>query len=53
MDSNRSGRRRFLEKGVALVGLVAGRAVSASGQEGASEFRNPGPYGDRSRFVTS
>lgn len=53
MDSKRSGRRRFLEQGVGLVGLVVGRAASASGQEAASEFRNPGPYGERSRFVTS
>src|SRR6185436_7722051 len=53
MNSIRSGRRRFLEQGAALAGLALGRAAAASGQEAASEFRNPGPYGERSRFVTS
>ena len=57
MDSNRSGRRRFLEQGAALAGLVVGAALPASGQEGGAprEVRpkNPGPYGERSHFVTS
>src|SRR4029077_1735210 len=58
MDSNRSGRRRFLEQGAALAGLAVGAGLPASAQEGASAAREvkpkgPYPYGERSRFVTA
>src|ERR1700692_769003 len=57
MDSNQSGRRRFLEQGAALAGLAVGARSSASAQEGESAAREvkpkgPFPYGERSRFVT-
>ena len=58
MDSNRSGRRRFLQQGVALVGLAAGGVRPASGQTPVPEahpkdIKELIAYGDRSRFVTS
>ncbi len=37
MDSNRSGRRRFLKQAAALTGLAAGTEPSASGQSAGSE----------------
>jgi hypothetical protein len=57
MDSNRSGRRRFLEQGAALAGLAVGAGSPTSAQEGGSAAREvkpkgPYPYGERSRFVT-
>src|SRR5579859_6940103 len=57
MDSNRSGRRRFLERGAALAGLAVGAVRPASAQEGAPEIREvkpkgPYPYSEPSRFVT-
>src|SRR5438094_8412420 len=58
MDSNRSGRRRLLQQGAALVGLAAGGVRRASGQTPVPEahpkdIKELIAYGDRSRFVTS
>ena len=57
MDSNRSGRRRFLERGAALAGLAVGAGLPARAQEGESAAREvkakgPYPYGEPSRFAT-
>jgi sulfane dehydrogenase subunit SoxC len=57
MDSNRSGRRRFLEQGAALAGLAVGAGWPASAQEAGAAAREvkpkgPYPYGAPSRFVT-
>jgi len=40
MDSNRSGRRRFLKQAAALAGLAAGAEPSASGHQ-ADPKHNP------------
>ena len=59
MDSNRSGRRRFLERGAALAGLAVGAVGTAraaeEGEAAAREVKAKGPfaYADRSRFVTT
>jgi sulfane dehydrogenase subunit SoxC len=56
MNSNRSGRRRFLKHGAALAGLAAGAARSASGETpniAAYSKKELISYGERSRFVTS
>ena len=55
MDSNRSGRRRFLKHGAALAGLAAGVERSASGQSAASEAtpKDVHVHGEASRFVVT
>src|ERR1700676_4039659 len=59
MDSNRVGRRRFLNhRGAGLAGgaagLAAGAEWSASGQSSGSEAKDPHfGHGEPSRFVTS
>src|SRR5438876_12437389 len=53
MDSNRSGRRRFLKQAAALAGLAAGAERSASGQSAQSEAqpKDVHIHGEPSRFV--
>jgi sulfane dehydrogenase subunit SoxC len=61
MSSNRSGRRRFLKDSALLAGIAVGGA--GVGRSQGPEFevaaalpagaRDLGPYGERSRFVTS
>jgi sulfane dehydrogenase subunit SoxC len=55
MDSNRSGRRRFLKQGAALAGLAAGAGRSASGQSAASEAtpKDVHVHGEPSRFANA
>ena len=55
MDSNRSGRRRFLKHAAALAGLAAGAAPSASGQSAGSEAqpKDVHIHGEPSRFATT
>src|SRR5438128_8840385 len=55
MDSNRSGRRRFLKHAAALAGLAAGAAPPASGQSAGSEAqpKDVHIHGEPSRFATT
>ena len=55
MDSNRSGRRRFLKHGAALAGLAVGAERSASGQSAASEAtpKDVHIHGEPSRFASA
>src|ERR1041385_1529404 len=55
MDSNRSGRRRFLKHGAALAGLAVGAERSASGQSAASEAtpKDVHIHGEPSHFVNA
>src|SRR5438128_11842516 len=55
MESNRSGRRRFLKHAAALAGLAAGAGPSASGQSAGSEAQSKDVHihGEPSRFATT
>jgi sulfane dehydrogenase subunit SoxC len=55
MDSNRSGRRRFLKHGAALAALAAGAKLSASGQSTCAEVqpKDVHIHGEPSHFATT
>src|SRR6266436_6055458 len=55
MDSNRSGRRRFLKHGAALAALAAGVERSARGQSTGAEVqpKDVHIHGEPSRFASA